>query len=323
MLIRRFAVWLPSVGILFLGAGAMSAQNFPNKPVRIVTAEVGGTSDFMMRLIGQGLTSSWGQQVIVENRGAGGGIIAASTVATAAPDGYTLLSYGPNFWLLPFLRKNLPYDPVRDLSPVTWTTSTPNVLVVHPSLPVRSVADLIALAKARPGEMNYGSGATGATSHLGAELFKAMAGVSIVRVNYKGTGQAVNDLVSGQIHVMFSSVAAAVPHVDAGRLRALAVTSDRPSALFPGLPAVAATMPGYESIAVFGIFAPAGTPPALIAQLNHDIVQVLRRTDVKEKLLKGGVEPIGNSPEEFAVKLKSEMSKWGKLIKDVGISAED
>ncbi|MBI4190919.1 MAG: tripartite tricarboxylate transporter substrate binding protein [Betaproteobacteria bacterium] len=322
MLMRRFAVWVP-VGILILGADAVSARNFPNRPVRIVTAEVGGTSDFMVRLIGQGLTSSWGQPVVVENRAAGGGIVAASTVAKATPDGYTLLSYGHIIWLLPFLRKNLPYDPVRDLSPVTWTTSTPNVLVVHPSLPVRSVADLIALAKARPGELNYGSGATGATSHLGVELFKAMAGVSIVRINYRGTGQAVNDLISGQIHVMFSSVAAAVPHVDAGRLRPLAITSRRPSALFPGLPAVAATVPGYESIAVFGIFAPAGTPPALISRLNHEIVQVLGRTDVKEKLLKGGVEPIGNPPEEFAVKLKSEMSKWAKVIKDVGITPED
>lgn len=322
MLIRLFAAWVCSVGVMLLGADALSAQNFPNKPVRIVTADAGGTSDFMVRLIGQGLTSIWGQQVVVDNRSAGGGIIAATTVAKAAPDGYTLLFYGPTIWLLPFLRKNLPYDPARDLSPVTWASSAPSVLVVHPSLPVRSVADLIALAKARPGELNYGSGATGATVHLAAELFKAMADVSIVRINYKGTAQAVNDLIGGQVQVMFSSPGAAMPHVDSGRLRALAITSGQPSALFPGLPAVGATVQGYESVAIYGVFAPGGTPSALIARLSHDIVQVLRRPDVKEKFLKIGVEPIGNSPEEFAVKLKSEMGKWGKLIKDIGIGED-
>lgn len=320
MLAPRLVMWTLSAGVAVLGAGGLSAQNYPNKPIRIVAAAPGGTGDFVARLVGQGLTARLGQQVIVENRGAGGGIIAAQTVAQAAPDGYTLLSYGPTIWLLPFLRSSLPYDPVRDFSPVTSLVTAPNLLVVHPSLPVKSVSELIALAKGRPGELNYGSGATGATPHLAAELFKAMAGVDIVRINYKGTGQALNDLIAGQVQLMFSSAAAGLAHVKSGRLRALAVTSAQPSALFPGMPTVAAAgLPGYESASIFAVFAPAKTPAALIRRLNQEIVRVLNGADVKEKLFNAGVEVVGSSPEEFAATMKSEMARWGKVIRDAGI----
>ncbi|MBI3069160.1 MAG: tripartite tricarboxylate transporter substrate binding protein [Betaproteobacteria bacterium] len=316
----RLLIWALSAGMMALGAGGVTAQNYPTKPIRIVAAGPGGTGDFVARLVGQGLTVRLGQQVVVENRAAGGGIIAAQTVAQAAPDGYTLLSYGPTIWLLPFLRRSVPYDPVRDFSPVTSLVTAPNLLVVHPSLPAKSVKELIALAKARPGELNYGSGATGATPHLAAELFKTMAGVDIVRINYKSTGQALNDLIAGQVQLMFSSAAAGLMHVKSGRLRALAVTSAQPSALFPGMPTVAAAgLPGYESASIFAVFAPAKTPAALIHRLNQEIVRVLNGADAREKLLNSGLEAVGSSPEEFAATMKSEMARWGKVIKDAGI----
>jgi tripartite-type tricarboxylate transporter receptor subunit TctC len=316
MLRSRLIVWTFSVGMIVLGANVASGQNYPIKPIRIVTTEPGSTTELVGRLIAQGLTGSLGQQVIVENRG----ITAIETVAKATPDGYTLLLYTSPLWLTPFLRDNVTWDPVRDFLPITLTVGTPNVLVVHPSLPVKSVEELIALAKARPGELNYGSGSAGASPHLSAELFKAMAGVDLVRVPFRGTGPALNTLIGGQLQLMFPTAGSVTSHVESGRLRALAVTTARPSALAPGLPTVAASgLPGYESISLSGMLAPARTPATIIGQLNQEVVRVLNRAAVKGRLFNVGVEVIASSPEEFASKIKSEMAKWGKVIRDAGI----
>lgn len=236
------------------------------------------------------------------------------------PDGYTLLFYGSALWLLPFLRDKIPYDPVKDFAVVTLTVNSPNVVAVHPSLAAGSVKELIALAKSKPGQLNYASGSTGSSNHLAAELFSSMAGVNIVRITYKGAGAALNDLIAGQIQLMLPNAAAVIPHVKTGRIRALAVTSLRPSALMPGFPAVAESgLPGYESGSILSVFAPGKTLAALINHINREIVQVISRPDVKEKFFSAGSEVIASSPNELDAVRKSDMAKLGKLIRDVGI----
>ncbi len=299
-------------------AGTVCAQNYPAKTVRIVTPEVGGGGDFVARLIAQGLALSFHQSVIVDNRG---GMMPIITVANALPDGYTILLYMGTLWTTPLLQ-TVPYDPVRDFAPITLAVSSPNVLVITPSLAAGSVAELIALAKAKPGQLNYGSGATGAAPHLAAELFKAMAGLDIVRVPYKGTGPAINGLMGGETQLMFPNAAAVASHVRTGRLKALAVTTAGPSLLVPGLPTVAATLPGYESASILAMFAPARTPPAIVTHLNREIVNFLNKADVKERLFNSGVEAVAGSPEELAAVMKSEMARLGKVIRDAGIRAD-
>lgn len=318
---RRVIITILSVNLTLLyGASMAFGQDFPNKPIRIVTSEAGGGNDFTARLIAQGLTASWGQQVVVDNRPSG--VIPGYTVSKATPDGYTLLVSSGILWLIPFLQNNVPFDPVKDFLPITLTNVAPNILVVHPTLAETSVKELIDYAKSRPGELNYASARSGSSAHLSAELFKAMAGVNIVRISYKGTGPALNDLIGGHVQLAFFPVAAVVAHVKSGRLKALAVTSAEPSALFPGLPTVAATVPGYESVTITGIFAPAKTPVVRINQLNQEIVRFLTKTDTKERFLAVGVEPVGSSPQELAARIKSEMAKMGKVIKDAGIRAD-
>jgi tripartite-type tricarboxylate transporter receptor subunit TctC len=302
-----------------LGASSVLGQNYPNRPVRIVTAAVGGSGDILARLIGHALTPNLGQQVIVDNRG-GLGDIAAQIVAKAPPDGYTLLIYASIIWLAPYLRDNVTWDPVRDYAPITLATASPNVLLVHPSLPVKSVRELIALAKARPGQLNYSTGGSGSSNHLAMELFKSMTNTDIVRILYKGTGPAVNAAIAGEVQVLFSTPAIVEGPVKAGRLRALAVTSPQPSRLFPGLPTVAASgVPGYESQSIFGIWTPAKTPAPIIERLNQEIIRVLNEADVKEKLFAAGVEPVGSTPDQFLAVMKSEMTRMGKVIKDANI----
>ena len=221
---------------------------------------------------------------------------------------------------MPYLRTSVAWDPVKDFSPVIWATRSPNILVIHPSIPAKSVSELIALAKAKPGTMNFSTGATGSSNQLAAELFKSMAGINILRVPYKGTSPAVNAVVGGQVQLMFPDVGVALPIVKSGRLTALAVTSAAPSPLAPGIPTIAASgLPGYESEALFGMFAPAKTPVAIINRLNEEAAKVLSRPAVKERFFSVGVEPVAGTPVEFANKLKVEMSKWGKVIKDAGI----
>lgn len=312
---QRFVSSTFAGAMMLLTAGTVCGQSYPVKPVRIVTAEAGGGSDSALRMMTPRLAARLGQQVIVDNRG----ILAADIAAKAPPDGYNLIFIGSTVWVLPLIREKAAYNAVEDFSPITLATTTANILVVHPALPANSVAQLIALAKARPGDLNYGTSGVGSVVHIAAELFKSMAGVDIVRVSYKGATPALNDLIAGQVHLMFGVPGSVMQHVKSGRLRALAVTSAKPSALAPGLPTVAASLPGYESVSYLCFFAPAGTPADIINRLNREIVAVLNRTDVKEQLLNSGVEPVGNSPEDLAALMKFQIAKMSKLFRIANI----
>ena len=316
----RLVVALCSVSLMVLGISATSGQSYPSKPIRIVTSVTGGSLDLTARLIAPKLAEGLGQQVIVDNRG---GVISMEIVAKAAADGYTLLLASGSLWLSQFLRDNVAWDAVRDYAPITLLVTSPNIIVVHPSLPVRSVKELIALAKARPGELNYSSGQAGASSHIAGELFKAMASVRIVRIAYKGQGPAMLALVTGEAQVSFPNAASAAPFMKSGKIRGLAVTTAQPSALAPGLPTAAASgLPGYESKAILGILAPARTPGPIIDRLNLEIVCALGNADVKQRLFDSGAEVVAGSPAELTAAMKSEMAATGKLIKDVGIRSE-
>jgi tripartite-type tricarboxylate transporter receptor subunit TctC len=305
---------------VLLALGVACAQSYPLKPLRIVTAEAGGGNDFAARTIGQSIAGQLGQPWVVDNRGGAGGAIAAEIVARAPPDGYTLLVYASNVWLIPLLRKNVPYDVIRDFAPITWAARSPNTVVVHPSLPVKSVQDLIALARAKPGQLSYGSGGTGSSTQLAVELFKSMAKVDILRIPYKGNAPALNDLVGGQVQLMFATAGSVSPHIKSGRLRAIAVTSAEPSILAPGLPTVAASgLPGYESISIYGVFAPARTPAPIISQLNRAIVAVLNMPEVRERFFNVGVETVGSTPEQYAATIKADIARMSKVIRDARI----
>ena len=322
MLSSRILVWVLLTGVMIMGGRITNAQEYPSKLIRIVTGEAGGGSDLAARLIAQGLTASFGQQAIVENRPGAGGVVAAQAVAKSPPDGYTLLSYSNVIWLAPLLGE-VPYDPVRDFSAVSLAVSAPNFIVVHPSLPARSVRELIALAKAKPGVLNYASGSAGGSQHLAGELFRTMANINMVRISYKGGVSAVNSLIQGEVQLGFASSASVAAHVKSGRLRAIAVTSVQTSALSPELPTVAASgLPGYEMTAKNGIFAPTGTPAAIVNRISETIARIVNGAEVKEKFLVSGGEPVGSSPEEFAAAIKSEITRVSKLIKDAGIRAE-
>lgn len=306
-------------GAMVLGADIAISQTYPVKPVRIVAAEVGGTGDVLARMVAEGLSGSLGQQVIVDNRG-GNVIGPAQIVAKALPDGYTTILYGSSFWLVPLMREHTPYDAVKDFSAISSVAKTMIILLVHPSLPVKSVKDLIALAKARPGELNYAAGTVGAISHLAGKLFKAMASVEITDINFKGEGPAFVALVGGQVQVSFLTAGVVAPMIKAGKLNALAITSAEPSALFPGVPTVAASgLPGYEAAILYGMLAPAGTPAPVVNRLSAETARFLQKADVKEKLLGLGIESTGSTPAEFAATIKSDMTRMGKVIKDAGI----
>jgi len=318
MLMSRLIVGLFSIGLTVVGTEVVSGDDYPSKPIRVFGASVASTNDFAARLIAPDLSSRLGQQVIVENRP---GVITIDTVAKAPPDGYVLMMQGSNLWLSPFFDK-VSYDAVRDFSPVSLLAGSPNILVAHPSLPVRSVKELIAFVKVRPGEINYASGTTGSSSHLAAELFKAMAGVNIVRILYPVNSQRMTAVVGGEAALAFPGAVEALQHVKSGRLRALAITSAKPSALAPGLPTMAETLPGFESASLVALFAPAKTPSAIINRLNQEVVRILSRADVKEKFFNTGNEVVGSSPEELAGYIKSDMAKIGKLVKDTGVHAD-
>jgi tripartite-type tricarboxylate transporter receptor subunit TctC len=286
----------------------------------MLAPEPGGGNEIAGRTIAQALTDGLGQAVVVENRGAASGAIAGEILARAAPDGYTVLYYGSTIWLLPFLRNQVPFDPLRDFAPVSLATRAPFYLFIHPAVPARDLKELIALAKASPGKLNYGSAGSGAATHLAGELFKAVAGVDIVRVAYKGSGPAANALLAGEVQMMFVSGVVGLPHVRSGKLRALAIASAKPSPLAPEVPTTAAAgLPGYEASSMSGMFAPAKTPRAIVNLLSAEIVKALQRDDVKERFLQAGTDAVGSTPEEFAAVIRADMAKWSKVIRAAGI----
>ena len=305
--------------MLLSGIACANAAEYPVKPLRIVTSEAGGGNDVPARIVAQGLTLALGQQVVIENRPSG--IVPAEIVAKAAPNGYTLLFYNNALWTAPLIQAT-PYDMLRDFTPVSAVARAVNVLTVNSALPAKSVADLVALAKTKPGGLNYGSSGTGASNHLAAEIFRTMAQIDIVRVNYKGAGPALTALIAGELQLMFPSAGAATPHVRAGRVKALAVTSAAPSALFPGLPAIAATLPGYESLAIYGLFAPAGTPPAIIVRLNTVVAQFLARADIQERFAAAGMDAAASTPGQLSASVQAEVARIGKVIRAAGIRVD-
>ena len=297
-----------------------NAQSYPTRPVRILTAETGGGSDIAARILAPALTPRLGQQVIVENRV--GGVIVGELASRATPDGHTLLLYSNALWLLPYMRDAMPYA-IADFAPISLLVTAPAILAVHPSVPAQSTQELIGVARATPGVLNYASGPLGATPHLAAELFKAMAGLDIVHIPFKGVGLALNDVVAGRVQMMFPSTGSASQHVKAGRLRALAVTSAQPSDLLPGIPTLAsAGLPGYEIVTMFGVFVPARTPSTVVTRLHKEIAAALQSAEVKARFTNIGLETVGSTPARFGSEIRSEMARLGKVIRDRGIRAQ-
>ena len=312
----------------FLAPSAHAAEPvaaYPSKPVRLVVPFTpGGSTDILARAVGQKLSESWGQPVVVDNRPGAGGIIGMETVAKAAPDGYTLvMGHIGTLAANPALYKTLPYDPVKDFAPCTLIARVPNVLVVGPAVPSRSVAELIALAKANPGKLDYGSGGNGSAAHLATEYFKLKAGVDLQHIPYKGTAPALQDLLGGQIALMMTGLPPVLPHVKAGRLRILGVASAQRLKMFPDIPTIAESgVRGFEATQWYGILAPAATPKDVVAKLNREFVKALTDPVVAAKLASEGADPAGGTPEQFATFIASEIELWGKVIRATGAKVE-
>ena len=309
-----------------VGAAApAAAQTYPAKSVRMVIPfPPGGTTDILARLAAQKLTEALGQQVVPDNRSGASGNIGTEQVAKSPPDGYTLVTApGSTLTIHPSLYAKLGFDPLRDFAPVTILAAVPNLLVVHPSLPVRSVKELIALAKSRPDQLNYASTGAGQSTHLSMELFKTMAGVKITHVPYKGSAPAVTDLIGGHVSLMFDNMPSALPHAKAGKLRGIAVSTLKRSPVAPEIPTVAETgLPGFEVSVWFAVLAPAGTPREIVDRLNGILVKALRAPDVRERLASQGAEPIANTPEQFTAQMKTDLVKWAKVVKDANIKLD-
>lgn len=308
--------------LLVCAASHVSAQGYPGRPVRIIVPfAAGGGTDIVARTVGAKLGEGLGQTVVVDNRAGAGGAIGTELAAKSTGDGYTLLlgSNGP-LAIIPGLHAKLPYDPLRDFAPVALITTMPFLMVVHPSLPVRTVQQLIALAKARPGQLNYASPGSGSTTHLAAELFKAMTNVNIVHVPYKGVAPAATDLISGQVQLLSGDLNTLMPHVKSGKMRPLAVTGAARSTLLPDMPTISeAGVPGYEASGWFGVLAPAATPQEIVRRLNSEIVKGLATAELRQRLAGLGGEVAGGTPEQFAAHLRQEIGKWGKLIRAIGL----
>ena len=311
-----------AVGIFFALVTALAhAQTYPTKPIRLVVPfPPGGATDILARDVAQKLTEAWGQSVIVDNRPGAGGNIGSELVAKSAPDGYTLeMGTVGTHAINASLYAKMPYDHVKDFTPVILVAGVPNVLVVNPAVPANSVAELVAYAKANPGKLNFASSGNGTSIHLSGELFKVMAGVQITHIPYKGSAQALQDLLAGQVQLMFDNLPPSLPQIKAGKLRALAVTSATRAPALPDVPTLAESgLPGFEASSWFGILAPAGTPAPIVAKLNAEIAKYLATPEAKEKLLKQGANPAGGTPEDFAKHIAAETAKWAKVVKDSG-----
>jgi tripartite-type tricarboxylate transporter receptor subunit TctC len=307
------------------GAPFALAQTYPAKSVRlIVPVAPGGGTDIVARLVAQGLSERWGQSVVVDNHGGGGGVIGVSLVAKAAPDGYTmLLGSNGHVTFAPALYRNLPYDTQKDLAPISLVANQPFVLAVHPSLPVRSVQELIALAKKNPGLITYASGGSGGASHLGTELLQITTGISLVHVPYKGTGPGMTALLSGEVQIAIVGVATILPHMATGKVRALAVTGAKRSQAAPDLPTIAeAGVAGYEFDVWYGLLFTGGTPREIVMKTNAEINRILKSPATAERFTSAGLEPVATTPEEFAAMIKSEIPKWQKVVKAAGLKAD-
>ncbi len=316
LLVVSLVIWPASSGL---------AQVFPSKTIRfIVPFPAGGGADLWARVIGEKLTAAWGQNVIIDNRSGASGIIGTELASRATPDGYTLLmgttgTHATN----PVVFSKLNYDSIRDFAPISNFVDTPFMLVAHPSVPVKSLKDLMSLAKARPGQLNYASFGIGSSAHLAGELFKSMTKLNIVHVPYRGGPPAMVDLLSGQVSLMFNSLPAVIPQVKAGRLRGIAVASARRAKGIPEIPTFGeAGLPGFEAGSWYGVFAPSGTPGAVIAKLHSEIVRMLGSPDIQQRLVAEGADPVGNTPEQFAEQIKRDIAKWGKVAREAGIRAE-
>ena len=320
------------VALVFLGAVLLpgsavaqgAAESYPARPVRVLVGLApGGATDIQTRLFAQKLSESFNRPFVVENRTGAGGTVAYAQVAKSPPDGYTLLGVAGGYTITPAVYGKLPYDPVRDLAPISLVSQAPFLLLTHPSLPVTTVKELLALARAKPGMLDCASAGHGTSTHMAFELFRTLTGVKITHVPYKGTGQALVDAMAGQVHMLFGNVLSALPHVRAGRLRTLGVTTAKRSTVLPDLPTIAESgVPGYENSTWHGWLAPAGTPPAILNRLNAELVKSTRAPDVVERLAPDGGEPVGSTPEQFARYIATDMARWTKLVKATGIRVE-
>jgi tripartite-type tricarboxylate transporter receptor subunit TctC len=304
---------------------AENAQNYPSKPIRLVVPFTpGGSTDILARVIGMKLTEAWGRQVVIDNRPGAGGNIGVDLVAKSPADGYTLvMGHIGTFGVNPTLYPKLPYDPIRDFQPITLVALVPNMLSVNPALPAKSVKELLALAKAKPGTINFGSGGNGSAAHLAGEYFKLMSKTEITHIPYRGTSPAVTDLIAGQIQMIITGVPPTLNFVKTGKLRALAVATSKRLPLLPDLPTISeAGVPGYEATQWYGVLAPAGTPKPIVAKLNAEMAKAIKGPDVREKLAADAAEPVGNSPEEFGAFIKKEIARWAPVIKASGARPE-
>jgi tripartite-type tricarboxylate transporter receptor subunit TctC len=311
--------------VIVFGAASAVAQTYPTRPVTLVVPfPAGGGNDTMARLVAEKLSKALGQQVVVDNRGGGGGTIASRAVAKAAPDGYTLLlGFTGTLAINPSLYPNPGYDPRTDFAPIGLIATGPSVLIAHPSFPAQSVGELIAYAKANPGKINYASASIGTVAHMSAELFAHMAEIKIVHVPYRGTGPAMTDLLGGHVGIMFASIPTAIGHVRSGSLRALAVTTATRSGFLPEVPTIAESgLPGYAAAGRYGLLAPAGTPRPIIERLNAELNTALKAEDLRAKLATEGAEPLTSTPEEFAADIDREETKWSKVVKETGVKIE-
>lgn len=310
--------------MLLSGIGSLAlGQTYPDRPIRVIVPFApGGGLEITARLIGQKISENWGQNIVVDSRPGAATIVGTEIASRAAPDGYTLLMITTTFAINPSLYKKLPYDPLKDFTPVSQLNSQPNIVVLNPSSPMNSVKDLIALARSKPGELTFATPGAGSAPHLSAELFKRMAGIDMIHVPYKGIPPAVTDVIGGRVTMLFTTTISAAPHINSGKLKALAITSTRRLATMPNVPTIGESLPGYEAQAFQGMVAPAGVPRAIVGKLGAEIAAIVKSRDIAERFAQDGAVAVGSAPVEFTAFLKSEMLKWGKVIKEAGIKLE-